>query len=156
MDRKNCSGYALMRVLVFIMVILLFLTSLFGMVRFRQQITLLRIQKEEASLAAKAAGELMVDYIQSGEYSFAENNFGRTETLLEFESDNDEHVLQIPLVVWIDQDDENLIITTEAKVGRAKEKYEVMIAWPGEILIPTDSDAQIATFGNAERNKYEE
>ena len=152
MNRENCSGYALMRVLALIMIILLLLTSLFGMIRFRHQTTLLRIQKEEAHLAAKAAVELMVDHIQNGEYTFIENNLGKTETLLEFESDDGEHVLQIPLVIWIDRVDEELIIKVEAKVGRAKEKFEVTIEWPDEVLIPSDSDAKIATFDNAERD----
>ena len=63
---RRDEGFAMVQVLILIMIILMFLTSLFSYAGFRHRAALMRIQTEEAKYAAKAAVKLMETEIENG------------------------------------------------------------------------------------------
>ena len=97
--RKN-DGFVLIQALVFVMVVLLFLTSLFSASVFRAKIARMRIQKEEAKHAAEVALQLIEIEIENGNSEWIESGLPKIKTTLEFESDDGEIIISIPVVIW--------------------------------------------------------
>lgn len=150
MRKKNCKGFALIEVLVMIMLILIFLTSLFSIARFRHQTAWMKIQKEEAICAAEAALKLMETEVLSGACDFAEHGLKKTKTMLEFEPANGEKGVQIPVTVWADRMGNELILYAEAEVGNRKEEVSLVLNRPVEYLTATSSNPGLATPSTAD------
>ncbi len=149
MEKKSCDGFALIEVMVLIMIILIFLTSLFGSARFHHHAALMRLQKEAAVCAAKTALELMETEARSEECRFAEHGLKKTKTVLEFESENGESVVKIPVVVWAKRNKDELVLYAEAEVGNRKEELSVVLDCPIESFLATGSDPELATPSTA-------
>ena len=151
MKKKNCQGFALMEVLVLIMFVLIFLTSSFGAARFRHQSALQKLQKEEAVCAAEAALKLMEAEILSGTCDFAEHGIKRTKTVLEFEPENGGEYVRIPVSVWAKREEEDLILYAEAEVGNRMEEVTLVLEWPVEYALASDSNPELAAPDTADK-----
>lgn len=146
--RKD-DGFVMMQVLALIMMILLFLTSLFSTSGFRHRAALLRIQKEEARYAAQAALQLMENEIANGNTEWIETGLGRTETVLKFESEDGTVQTDIPITIWADYEDEGLYLFAEVEIGAKKERVQRVLEISAKENVMTDSDAVTATSSTA-------
>lgn len=146
--RKD-DGFVMMQVLALIMMILLFLTSLFSTSGFRHRAALLRIRKEEARYAAEAALQLMENEIANGNTEWIETGLERTETILKFESGDGEIQIDVPVTIWADYEDEELYLFAEVEVGAKKERVQSVLEIPAKESVMTDSNAVTATSSTA-------
>lgn len=146
---RRDDGFAMLQVLALIMMILLFLTSLFSTSGFRHRSALLRIQKEEARYAAEAALQLMENEINNGNTEWIENGLKRTETILEFESEDGEIKIDIPITIWANYEDEELCLFAEVEVGSKKERVQAVLDVPKKENLMTDSNSAPATSSTA-------
>lgn len=146
--RKD-DGFVMMQVLALIMMILLFLTSLFSTSGFRHRAALLRIRKEEARYAAEAALQLMENEIANGNTEWIEGGLERTETILKFESEDGEVQMDVPITIWADYEDEELYLFAEVEVGAKKERVQSVLEIPAKESVMTDSNAVTATSSTA-------
>ena len=146
--RKD-DGFVMMQVLALIMMILLFLTSLFSTSGFRHRAALLRIRKEEARYAAEAALQLMENEIVNGNTEWIETGLERTETILKFESEDGEVQMDVPITIWADYEDEKLYLFAEVEVGAKKERVQSVLEIPAKESVMTDSNAVAATSSTA-------
>ena len=149
MRMRRDDGFVMMQVLVLIMIILLFLTSLFSTAGFRHRAALLRIRKEEARYAAEAALQLMENEIANGNTEWIENGLKRTETILKFESEDGEVQMDVPITIWADYEDEELYLFAEVEVGAKKERVQSVLEIPAKENVMTDSNAVTATSSTA-------
>jgi len=150
MKIRGNDGFVMIEVLVLIMIILLFLTSLFSSLGFRHKMALMRIQKEEARCAAEAALQLMEGEIANGNTEWLENGLEKTDTILEFESEDGEVRVKIPITVWLEQKEEEMWLYAEAEVGQKKERAYCVLELPKKNSLTTNSNAETATSSNAE------
>ena len=146
--RKD-DGFVMMQVLALIMMISLFLTSLFSTSGFRHRAALLRIRKEEARYAAEAALQLMENEIANGNTEWIEGGLERTETILKFESEDGEIQLDIPVTIWADYEDEGLYLFAEVEIGAKKERVQRVLEISAKESVMTDSNAVTATPSTA-------
>ena len=146
---RRDDGFAMLQVLVLIMMILLFLTSLFSTSGFRHRAALLRIQKEEARCTAEAALQLMENEIANGNTEWSEGGLERTETILKFESEDGEVQMDVPITIWADYEDEELYLFAEVEVGAKKERVQSVLEIPAKESVMTDSNAVTATSSTA-------
>ena len=146
--RKD-DGFVMIQVLILIMMILLFLTSLFSTSGFRHRAALLRIRKEEARYAAEAALQLMENEIANGNIEWIETGLERTETILKFESGDGEVQIDVPVTIWADYEDEELYLFAEVEVGAKKERVQSVLEIPAKESVMTDSNAVTATPSTA-------
>lgn len=149
MRTRRDDGFVMIQVMVLIMVILLFLTSLFSASSFRHRIALMRIQKEEARCAAEAALKLMENEIANGNTEWIESGLKKTETTLEFESEDGETRVWIPVVIWAEYEDEELYLFAEAEIGMKKEQVHTVSEFPQKVFLMTDSNSELATSSTA-------
>ena len=70
MKTSKNEGFVLIQVLVFVMMVLLFLTALFSASVFHAKIARMRIQKEEARYAAETALQMIEKEIENGNSIF--------------------------------------------------------------------------------------
>ncbi len=150
------DGFAMIHVLVLIMVILLFLTSVFSSSSFRYKTALMRIQKEEARCAAETALKLVETEIASGNVEWVENGFKKKKTTLEFESEDGEIKVSVPVVIWADYEDDELYLFAEVEIGSKKEKVHSVLELPKKENLMTDSNSLIATSSTAVRQERKE
>ena len=146
---RRDDGFVMIQVLALIMIILLFLTSLFSTSGFRHRLALLRIQKEEARYAAEAALQLMEKEIANGNTEWIETGLKRTETILEFESEDGEIQVAIPIMIWANYEDEELCLFAEVEVGSKKERVQAVLEIPKKENLMTDSNSAPATSSTA-------
>ena len=146
---RRDDGFAMLQVLALIMMILLFLTSLFSTSGFRHRSALLRIQKEEARYAAEAALQLMENEINNGNTECIKNGLKRTETTLKYESEDGEIKIDIPITIWANYEDEELCLFAEVEVGSKKERVQTVLEIPKKENVMTDSNSAPATSSTA-------
>lgn len=156
MIRRREDGFAMIQVLILIMMILLLLTSLFAFSGFRHKTALLRIQKEEARCAAETALKLMEIEIENGNTEWIERGLDQRETTLEFESEDGETRIRIPIVIWAEYKEEELYLFAEAEVGTKKERVQSVLEISSKISLRTDSNAGIATASTANHPERKE
>lgn len=150
---RRDDGFVMIQVLALIMMILLFLTSLFSTSVFRHRTALLRIQKEEARHAAEAALQLMENEIVNGNTEWIEAGLKRTETILKFESEDGDVQIDVPITIWAKCEDEDLYLFAEVEVGSKKEIVQAVLELPKKEHLMTDSDAVPATSSTAIQEK---
>lgn len=150
---RRDDGFVMIQVLALIMMILLFLTSLFSTSVFRHRTALLRIQKEEARHAAEAALQLMENEIVNGNTDWIEAGLKRTETILKFESEDGDVQIDVPITIWAKCEDEDLYLFAEVEVGSKKEIVQAVLELPKKEHLMTDSDAVPATSSTAIQEK---
>ncbi|MBR5267021.1 MAG: hypothetical protein IKU20_02350 [Lachnospiraceae bacterium] len=146
--RKN-DGFVLIQVLVFVMVVLLFLTSLFSASVFRAKIARMRIQKEEAKQAAEVALQLIKIEIENGNSEWIESGLPKIKTTLEFESDDGEIIISIPVVIWSECEEDGISLFAEAEIGSRKETAHMVLNLSQDNELITDSNAEVATSSTA-------
>ena len=156
MKIRRDDGFVMIQVLVLIMVILLFLTSLFSTSGFRHKAALLQIQKEEARCAAEAAVTLMENEIANGNTEWVESGLKKTKTELEFESEDGEITIVIPVVIWAEAREDELHLYAEAEVGAKKEKAHSVLEFPQNVSLATDSNSSLATSSTASQSERKE
>ena len=149
MRMRRDDGFVMMQVLILIMMILLFLSSLFSTSGFRHRAALLRIWKEEARYAAEAALQLMENEIANGNTEWIEGGLERTETILKFESGDGEIQIDVPVTIWAHYEDEELYLFAEVEVGAKKERVQSVLEIPAKESVMTDSNAVTATSSTA-------
>lgn len=156
MRMRRDEGFAMVQVLILIMIILTFLTSLFSSAGFRHRTALMRIQTKEAKYAAKAAIKLMETEIENGNTEWFINGLEKTKTQLEFESEDGNTVVEIPVSIWIDLGENGVYLFAEAGVGAQKEVAHAVMEFPEKQIIVTNSNAGLATSSTAYQSKRKE
>ena len=149
MKLRKSDGFVMIQVLAFVMIILLFLTSLFSASVFRFKIARMRIQKEEARYAAEAALQLIEMEIESETFEWTELGLPKRKTTLEFESEDGEIIVSIPVVIWGEYEEDALILFAEAEIGTRKEMERSVLAIPQRNELMTNSNAGVATSSTA-------
>ena len=149
MKIRKCEGFIMIQVLVFVMMVLLFLTALFSASVFRARIARMRIQKEEARYAAETVLQLIETEIENGNYEWIESGLPKIKTTLEFESEDGEITLSIPVIIWAEYESDELFVFAETEIGSRKETVHsvLKVSWKSELI--TDSNAGIATSSSA-------
>jgi len=145
----------MIQVLALIMVILLFLTSLFTTVRFRYKTALMRIQKEEAICAAEAALQLMESEIVNGNTDWMKSGEDKIITALEFETEDGKTTIRIPVTIWAEYELDEVHLFAEAEVGSKKEMAHSLLKLPENSSLMTDSNAELATPSAATQREKE-
>ncbi len=148
---KGTEGFALMEVLVLILVILIFLTSLFSSARFRHQVEVLRVEKMEASYEARAAVELMVNEILSGGTCSLEDGLERTKTELVFEPMDGSDIIRRPVWVWTERREDELFVYAERVIGDHSEIASVRLVRGDDQLTATTSNVGVMSGSNAKQ-----
>lgn len=125
--KKNSGGFVLLEVMTVMMVVLVFISALYGMSGAKYRRTLERVQEDEAYYTALAAVRLMahevVEYAED-ENSVAceltaETGMKRQMTELLFEPDDEEEdTVAMPVKVWSKWEKETLILSAEAESGK--------------------------------------
>lgn len=156
MRMRRDEGFAMVQVLILIMIILVFLTSLFSSAGFRHRAALVRIQTEEANYAAKAAVKLMETEIENGNTEWLIHGLEKTETLLEFKSEDGNTVVEIPVSIWIDFDENEVYLFAEAGVGAQKEVAHAVMEFPEKQILVTNLNAGLATSSTAYQSERRE
>ena len=156
MRMRRDEGFAMVQVLILIMIILMFLTSLFSYAGFRHRAALMRIQTEEAKYAAKAAVNLMEIEIENGNTEWLIHGLEKTETLLEFKSEDGNTEVEIPVSIWIELEENEVYLFAEAGVGAQKEVVHAVMEFPEKQILVTNSNAGLATSSTAYQSERKE
>lgn len=116
---KGEGGFALPEAMMLIMVFLILLTSLFSAAGFKNRAAILRVNKAEAYHAAEAAANLMAgEIMQGGDFPVGEME--KLETVISFEPDDGGGVVSVPVIIWTEISEEELVLYAEAEVNGQK------------------------------------
>ena len=145
MKLQKSDGFVMIQVLAFVLIILLFLTSLFSASVFRFKIARMRIQKEEARYAAETALQLVEKGSENENFEWTEAGLPKRNTTLEFESEDGEITASIPVVIWAEYEDDELILFAEAEIGTRRERVHSVLEISQRNEVMTDSNEGVAT-----------
>ena len=116
----------------------------------------MRIQTEEAKYAAKAAVKLMETEIENGKNEWLIHGLEKTETLLEFKSEDGNTEVEIPVSIWIELEENEVYLFAEAGVGSQKEVVQAVMEFPEKQILVTNSNAGLATSSIAYQSERKE
>lgn len=125
--KKQSDGFVLLEVMTVLMIVLLLISTLYGMSGARYRKATERIQEDEAYYTALAAVRLMarevMEYTENGNDVFYEltdeDGMERQTTELLFEPDDEGgETVVIPVTVWSIWENETLVLTAEAERGK--------------------------------------
>ena len=125
--RKREDGFVMVEVMAVMMIVLLLVSTLYGIVGMGHRRTLSKIDEEEAYYAALTAVRLMEKEVIETEaeegtasYVFVQGSGMRKKTTcMEFESDVDGEIIEIPVTVWTERNGDELILGAESGTGAA-------------------------------------
>ena len=145
--RKREDGFVMLEVMAILMIVLLLVSTLYGIAGMRHRRALAKIQGEEAYYASIAAVRMMAKEVveEGGEegtvsYMLTKGNGMRKKAVsIEFESDAGEEIIEIPVTVWSERNGEELILGAESGTGTASRIVTMRLKREVEILeIPAE------------------
>lgn len=140
---KREGGFALLEAMMLIMVFLILLTSLFSAVGFKNRAAILRVNKVEAYHAAEAAVNLMTDEIMQGG-DFPVGEMEKLETVISFELDDGGGDVSVPVIIWTEISEEELVLYAEAEVNG--QKAEASVRFEKQMQVMSASSVRVSEW----------
>ena len=155
--RKREDGFVMLEVMAILMIVLLLVSTLYGIAGMRYRRALAKIQEEEAYYTAIAAVRMMAKEVveeDADEGSIScmltkGSGMRKKNTFIEFESDIDGEIVEIPVTVWSERNGEELILGAESGTGTASRTIRMQLKKEVEIQeLPSENPWTEATPSN--------
>ena len=149
--RKNTDGFVMLEVMTVMMIVLLLVSTLYGIAGMKHRRALVKMQEEEAYYAAIAAVRMMAKEVIEEEpeegtasYMLTKGSGMHKKTAsIEFATESEGELIRIPVTVWSERQGEELILGAEDEVA----EEEGVVLGAEDTLIPKTGDNNHMTFG---------
>ena len=123
--KKDQRGFVMLEVLIVIMTVLLLTSAGYLLIGMEHRRVQSRIKEDEAYYAALAAVRMMAQEVLNGDDEegtiahelISGSGMKKRTSMMTFESDEIENIIQIPVTVWTEHTGDELLLAAEAGSG---------------------------------------
>lgn len=125
----NQKGYILLEVMVLLLFLFMISAYIFAFVTWEHRMTVRQLEKTRNFYTSVSAIRMIEEVVleEEEEWIFNDQNYEKTWGTLKFF--NDECEVQIPVAVWMEQEEEELVIYAEAGREGSKESISLIMRY---------------------------
>lgn len=156
--RKNTDGFVMLEVMTVMMIVLLLVSTLYGIAGMKHRRALVKMQEEEAYYAAIAAVRMMAKEVIEEEpeegtasYMLTKGSGMHKKTAsIEFATESEGELIRIPVTVWSERQGEELILGAESGKEPVSRTVTLRLVKEIEVLdLPEENTWIEATASNS-------
>lgn len=160
--KKNLDhhGFAMVEAMVVVMIFMILASTLYGISGIKHQMTIRRVQEDEAYYAALTAVRLMAEEINNGQCGdMISNGMESFETEISFIPDDaDKEAVSVPVEICTERSGEDLLLTAKARDGKKEKRVTLLLhldSGTGQAVIHETADKIAdATMSDAYEDRW--